>query len=288
MNGDADTTGDAALEERLREAVGLIEDQRWEEALELLLAQERETPDDPMLLCLLGTAAREGGAEGQAYEYFRRCLAQNPADPVVLVTAGNGLAVLDDPEAESALRLAALSAPELPLARLHYGAYLAREGMSDLAISELEAARALAPEDALVRFELGSAYLLAERIVPGVDELVEALALDPQDSWARLLYGLALLEADRPEEAAEELHRAARERPEDVQAQLLAALAAASQGWMDEAWIAFARAEATGLADPALLEAVEESLEADAEAAAGLLRAELAPSALRERLLERF
>lgn len=275
------------LDEQLRDAATLVEEERWDEALQLLLAQEREHPEDPMLLCLLGATAREVGAEGQAYEYFRRCLAQNPADPVVLVTAGNGLAALDDPEAESTLRLAALTAPTLSLTRLHYGAYLAREGMYDLAIRELEAARSLAEEDPLVRLELATAYLLAGRSTEGVEEMAEALAREAQDSWIRLLYALALIEEGRPEEAAEELHRAAEDRPEDVEAQLLAALAAAGQGWIEEAWNALARAEVNGGADPSMLQEVEEALEADAEAAEALLRGELAPSALRTRLLDR-
>lgn len=287
MSSDGNERDRTELDERLRDAATLVEEERWQEALQLLLAQERDHPEDPMLLCLLGATAREVGAEGQAYEYFRRCLAQNPADPVVLVTAGNGLAALDDPEAESTLRLAALTAPGLSLTRLHYGAYLAREGMYEPAIRELEAARALAEEDALVRLELATAYLLAERTAEGVEEMAEALAREAQDSWIRLLYALALVEEGRLEEAAEEMHRAAEDRPEDVEAQLLASLAAATQGWIEEAWNALARAEVGGAADPALLQEVEEALESDAEAAEALLRGALAPSALRTRLLER-
>ncbi|HEV2132274.1 MAG TPA: tetratricopeptide repeat protein, partial [Longimicrobiaceae bacterium] len=125
------------------------------------------------------------------------------------------------------------------------------------------------------------------RSTEGVEEMAEALAREAQDSWIRLLYALALIEEGRPEEAAEELHRAAEDRPEDVEAQLLAALAAAGQGWIEEAWNALARAEVNGAADPSMLQEVEEALEADAEAAETLLRGELAPSALRTRLLER-
>ncbi len=287
MRGDHSTWSSSDLDEQLRQAAQLFDEQRWEEALDLLLEQEREHPEEPMLLCMLGAAARELGAEGEAYEYFRRCLAQNPADPVVLVTAGNGLAALDDPEAESTLRLAALTAPDLPLARLHYGAYLAREGMFDLAVGELEVARSLDEEDALVRLELATAYLLAGRLAEGVAELEEALAREAGDSWMRLLYGLALLEVDRLEEAAEEIHRAAGERPEDAEAHLLSALAAATQRWEDEAWNALARAEVTGTADPLALQEVEERLEAGPDAAEAFLRGELAASALRTRLLER-
>ena len=71
----------------------------------------------------------ELGLDGMAYERFKRALALDPADPYVLATAGNGIAAFDDPDAERALRAAAVTAPQLPLARMMYGAYLSREGL---------------------------------------------------------------------------------------------------------------------------------------------------------------
>lgn len=288
MNSDNDSSPATELDAHLRDASTLWDDGHLGEALTLLREQAESYPDDPALLCMLGEAARTVGAEGSAYEYFRRCLAAGPTDPVLLATAGSGLAAFDDPEAESALRLAALTAPDLPLARLHYGAYLAHEGLLDSAIPELEAARSLDADDATIRFELAVAYLLAGRREEGTAEMEEALALAPDNSWIRSLYGLSLFETDQSEEAAVELHRAAEERPDDVEIQLIAALSSASQGWMDQAWNALARAETRGLADGALLEDVEQGIEAGPEAAAALLSAELAPSVLRARLLERL
>ena len=90
--------------------------------------------------CWLGTAERELGLEGIAYERFKRALALEPTDPYVLATAGNGIAAFDDPEAEPALRTAALTAPGVALARFLYGAYLAREGFVEEGQKELEAA----------------------------------------------------------------------------------------------------------------------------------------------------
>src|SRR5690606_32673007 len=86
------------------------------------------------------------------------CLAEEPTDPHVLALAGSGLAALDDPEAESVLRLAALTAPDLPEVRLQYGAYLAREGLFEEALTHLRAAVDLAPDDATIHGELGVAY----------------------------------------------------------------------------------------------------------------------------------
>ena len=112
-------------------------------------------PGDPSVLCWLGVAERELGLAGIAYERFRACLAARPSDPNLLATAGNAIAAFDDPEAEGALRTAALLAPDLPLARWLYGAYLIREGMFDDGLFELRAARELDPDDATVRYELG-------------------------------------------------------------------------------------------------------------------------------------
>lgn len=280
--------GEDALQEALLEASGLADEGRWDEARELLLEQLEDAPGDADLLCWLGVASRELGAEGEAYDFFRRALAAEPEDPFLLATIGSGIAAFDDPEAERALRLAAVTAPELPFARLSYGVYLAREGLFADAVRELEAARSLDAEDASVRGELGIAYLLAARGEEGVDELEAALAIDPDDGWLRALFGMALVEAGRGEEGAEELHRAAEERPDDVELQLVSALASAAEGWEEEAWNALARAEVSAAeVDTRLLQEVEEALEAGAEEARGFLRRELLPPTLRERLLQR-
>ena len=99
---------------------------------------------------------------GIAYERFRKALALAPTDPYVLATAGNGVAAFDDADAEPALRAAALSAPDVPLTRLMYGAYLSREGLHEDALRELLAARDLNEDDSQIAYELGVAYALAE------------------------------------------------------------------------------------------------------------------------------
>ncbi len=283
-----DDQEEGPLDEALRQAATLGDEGRWDEAHDLLLDRLEEHADDPALLCWLGVASRELGSDGEAYEYFRRTLALEPQDPFILATAGNGVAVYDDPDAESALRLAAVTAPDLPFARVSYGAYLAREGLFEGAVQELEAARDLAGDESSVRGELAIAYLLSGRSEDGIGELEEALSLDSQDAWLRGLYGMALLEAGRTEEAAEALHRAAVERPADLEAQLLSALASAGEGWEEEAWNALARAElGAEEMDAALLQEVEEVIGTGPEEAKEFLAAQLAPTVLRERLLQR-
>lgn len=282
-----DTAADGAVEALVAEAESLGAEERWDEAHSMLLEALEDHPDDALLLCWLGIAAERVGSEGEAYDFFRRSLAQQPQDPFVLAAAGAGVAAFDDPEAESALRLAALTAPNFPFARAAYGAYLAREGLMDEAVAELRAARDLAPEDPAVRAELAVAFLLGGKSDEGLAELEEALG-HGDESWLRGLYGLALLEAGRSEEGAEQLHGASRDRPEDVELALLSALSSAAEGWEDEAWAAVARAEAAADSlDRELIQEVEEAVQEGTEAAAGFLREQLGPSLLRERLRQR-
>ena len=273
------------VEAYLKEALELGEEGRWDEMARLLADALEEAEDDPYILCWLGVAEGELGNDGAAYEAFRRCVDQDPSDPHVLALAGSGLAQFDDPDAETALRAAALSAPDLPLARLNYGAFLARSGMHDEALEQLEAARDLTPDDPVVRAELGAAHVLGGEPEDGLPELEQALALAPGDSWTRVLYGLVLVEAGRQEEGAEELVRAAQEREYDAEATILGALASAAQGWDDAAEELLARAEfvAQG-ADIKMIEEAESAIRSGPEAADRWLRTTLGPSALRERL----
>lgn len=282
-----DDDGDDVVSALVAEAQSLGEEERWDEARSLLLEALEEHGDHALLLCWLGITSQRLGEEGEAYEFFRRALAHEPADPFILAVAGSGVAAYDDPAAEGALRLAALTAPQFPFARAAYGGYLAREGLFDEALTELAAARDLDPGDAGVRAELAGAYLLAGKRPEGIAELEEALSIS-DDPWLRGVYGLALLEGGRDDDAAEVLHRASADRPEDVELALIAALSASAQGWEDEAWSALARAEdGAEAADRDLLREVEEAVEAGPEAADDFLRGELAPSLLRERLLQR-
>lgn len=274
------------LEAVLQEALQMGEDGRWEEMATLLSeAIDESEDDDPVLLCWLGVAETELGNDGAAYEAFRRCIDLQPTDANVLSLAGAGLAQFDDPDAETALRAAALSAPDLLMARLNYGAYLSRAGLLDEALEQLRAGKALDPEDPVVRAELGAAHVLKGDREAGLSEFEEALAIAPDDSWTRILYGLVLTEAERFDEGAEELVRAARERDDDAEAMALAALASAIAGWEDAAEELLAKAEyAVEGVDAKMLEEVESSIRSGPDAARRMLHQTLGPVSLRERL----
>ena len=245
-------------------------------------------PGNPFLLCWLGVAGREMGIDGIAYEHFRACLAARPTDPHLLATAGNAIAAFDDPEAEGALRSAALLAPDLPLARWLYGAYLIREGVIEEGLRELRAAKELDAEDALVRYELGVGLALFGQRDAAVDEIYDAVGLDASDGWAHVVLGLLVAEDGRAEEAAGVLEEGARLRPDDVEAQLLAALAGAAVGSADAPFEMLERARqwAEGT-DRALVDEVESRLDEGAEESATWLSEQLGPAALRDRMMTR-
>lgn len=275
------------VEQRLGEALDLGEEGRWQEMADLLTTTLRDAPDDPIILCWLGVAERELGRDGMAYEYFKRCWQEDPLDPHVLAIVGAGLAAFDDPEAESALRAAALSGPDVPIARLHYGAYLARAGLFEQAFEHLNAAAELDEEDPTIRGEIGIAYALKSDYRNAAAAMEAALERAPDDSWTRVLLGLVLLKQGDLEEAAEQLLRAAEERDEDAEAQILAALTAMAAGWEDAALNTIARAEFAGDAvDAELIEEAREAIEEGQEAAREFLEEELAPHALRDRMIQ--
>ncbi len=264
------------------------DDGEWDEAAEALRSALDDRPDDPIVLCWLGVAERELGMEGIAYERFKRCLALDPEDPTVLATAGAAVARLDDPSAEPALRAAVLRAPDLVLARTMYGAYLAREGLYEDALRELNAAVELDGEDRDARLERGVALALSGNHRLALDDFEEAARLGEDDGWATVLSGLSLHELNRLDEAARELALGAYARPEDLGAQLLAALASAALDDESTAWEMLERARfAAGEADVGILLEVEERIEGGAESARRFLADAMAPTALHERLMTR-
>jgi len=280
------------LDTLLRRALSLADDGDWATAADLLREQLADFADEPSVHCALGVAERELGNDGVAYECFKKALELHPEDPYVLATAGNGVALFDDPDAMEALKSAALLAPDLPLTRMLYGAYLAREGLHDWAIEQLEAARELDPTDSQIAYELGVAFALSGRVGHAADSMGEAVQLDPGDGWTRVLYGLVLLEDDRLDEAAGELVEGARLRPLDIEAQILAALAACATGLEGVSYEMLERARLRALEldlelDLELVDSAEEHMEAGAGDAATLLSDDVQPEALRVRLKER-
>jgi len=276
------------LEDLLRQALDRGEDGDWEGMAQELEEALEDLPGDPALLCWLGVAERELGLRSSAYDRFKDALAAEPEDPWILATLGTGLARFDDPEAEAALRSAALIAPELPLTRWMYGAYLSREGLFDDALKELEVAARLAPDDPVVAYELGVALALKGDLEKALDALTRSVDLDRGEGWNLLVAGLVEAELRRFEEAARDLSEGARLLPEDVEAQFLAALTAKAAGWEDLAYEMLERGrQGAQEGDLDLLEEVEKRVyEADTDPEA-LLHQEVLPGALRERLMTR-
>ncbi len=277
----------ADVEAALQEALALGDEGQWVEMAELLITALRDAPDDPYLLCWLGVAEQEAGQDGAAYDHFRKALDEEPTDAQLLAIIGGGLAQFGDPEAERALRTAALTAPDLTITRLQYGAYLAREGLFEEALENLEAAVRLDPDDPVPQGELGTALALKGDLVAAAGAMERALELAPDDSWTRVLLGLIYIEQGDGEIGAEMLVQAAEEREPDAEAQILAALAAAAQGWADAAEDIIARAAyAAEGSDATLLGEAEDRITAGPAESLEMLKEHLGPSVLHDRLAQ--
>lgn len=277
---DVDTILDRALR--------LAEEQDYGGMVQVLETGVEEHPDDAVMLCWLAFARREGGDESGAYELFRAVLALEPDDPWALAMAGAAVARYDDPDAEGALRSAALMAPGHPFPRLMYGAYLIREGLVQDGIRELQAAAALDDEDPQIAFELGVGYALARSWDKARLALARGLELDPGDGWARVILGLVEVEDDDLEEGMSDLVTGAEARPGDFEAQLLAALSLAASGWEDRAYEMLERARhGDGDVDETAVAQVGDRIDEGADACREALSQSLGPSALRERLMVR-
>jgi tetratricopeptide (TPR) repeat protein len=277
-----------AVETELARALTRAEEGDWGEAANILLGVLEDDPENAHLLCWLGVAERELGLEGLAYDHFKQAVALGPTDPALLATAGSGLAAFDDPDAEGVLRTAALLGSDIAQTRWSYGAYLSREGMIEPALAELDAAAALDPEDAVIQVERGVALALGGDPLKAAASFERAVELDPDDGWALVLLGLARLEAGESEDALRPLEDGARLRSEDVEAQALAALSLAAAGWEDRALELLEAGRLAGAAgDEGLIEQVQDRIDEGQEAAGRFLAEVLAPSAFRERLMER-
>ncbi len=272
----------------LARSLQFADDGDWATAAEVLREQLSDFEEDAAVHCWLAVAERELGQEGVAYELFKKALSLGPEDPTVLATIGNGIAAFDDPEAVDALKNAALMGPDLSLTRLLYGAYLSREGFHEWAIEQLIAAREIDSSDPQIAYEMGVAYALSGDIDRATDVMAEAVTLDPDDGWTRVVFGLLLLEDGRAEEASGELSEGAHRLPEDIEAQMLAALAAAAVGLDDIAYEMVERGRMRAAdGDLALVSSVEEHVDSGADVSAIFLAEDVAPDALRSRLLER-
>jgi tetratricopeptide (TPR) repeat protein len=276
------------VEDVLRHAMNLGEEGDWEGMAEELSEALEGKAGDPALLCWLGVAEQGLGLPGSAYDRFKEALAQEPEDPFVLATVGNGLAQFDDSDAEAALRSASILAPDLPLARWLYGAYLSREGLHEDAMRELRAASELAPDDPVIAYEVGVALALGGEMEKASDALVRSVDLDQGEGWSQVVLGMVEAGLDRMEEAARDLSEGARLRPHDVEAQFLSALAAGATGFEDLAYEMMERGRQSASPDDLpLLEMVESLLEEGTDSARAFLLQELLPGALRERLMNR-
>jgi len=144
-----------------------LQEQRPDEAVELLEAYTERQPDDANARYLLGTAYR---AAGRMEEAARALAAGQGGDPVQR-----------DPWDDEILALRTGARTDFLQA-----VGLIGEGRVDEGIERLEALRADAPDDPLILINLHRAYRMRGELDRAIDLLIEARRLDPMDDMVHL------------------------------------------------------------------------------------------------------
>jgi tetratricopeptide (TPR) repeat protein len=151
------------------------------------------------------------GNDEEALRHLGAAVDRHPDLPVALVARGAFLARLKQhPEAEADLRRAIRLAPEDPDAHFELGLALWRKGIAAEAADVLRRAAALDPTRADAEYYLGEAHHQVGRDADALAALERAATLDPGNPKPLHLMGRVLDRLGRPDEARE-MYRRARE-----------------------------------------------------------------------------
>jgi TolB-like protein/tetratricopeptide (TPR) repeat protein len=115
----------------------------------------------------------------------------------------------DGPAAAQALRLALDLNPALPIARLHYAAYLSTQARHDEAVREITRAIAFDPVSIRSNALATSLLLFAQRYDEAIELARRGLEFEPENAFALAFQGVAYAEQRRFEDAVDNMEQAA-------------------------------------------------------------------------------
>jgi tetratricopeptide (TPR) repeat protein/tRNA A-37 threonylcarbamoyl transferase component Bud32 len=169
---------------------------RGGDALGLLTAAQRRSPQDFWLNFQLGNALQEAQKPGEAaIGYYRAALALRPKASAVYHNLGVALAAKGErDEAITCFQQALALDPKLPMAHTNLGNALQEKGDLDGAIACYHKALAIDPKYAPAHTYLGAALAARGELEGAIACYQKALALDPKYAFAHGNLGQALLE----------------------------------------------------------------------------------------------
>ncbi len=180
-----------ASNEAVESALGhvLVEERKWDDAINTLRAAIASRPDDAVAHNNLGVALETAGSGLEAVGEFREAIRLQPDYLEAHANLGQAFEKLNDfsgsaTEFHEVLRLK----PDDAEAHFHLGLAAYKQGDTDGAVTEYREAIRLQPGFALAHFSLGGVLYDRGDHDAGIDELRTAYSLSPDDPEIRAAY----------------------------------------------------------------------------------------------------
>ena len=203
----------------LAEAVGHHSAGRLDEAERLYQRIQKQAPDNPDVLHLLGYLAHQKGDSSRAVTLIRKSLAQQPEGVEALNNLGLALCALGRlDEAEDSFRKAIAFSPEVADLHNNLGTVLQEQGKLEEAESVTRRALELNPDFAESWSNLGGILRDAKQYKQAAGAGIKAVELGPSLPGAHNNLGLALLALREWERAEKHFNRAIGLKPDHAEA----------------------------------------------------------------------
>lgn len=203
----------------LTEAIGYHSAGRLDEAERLYQRIQKQAPDNPDVLHLLGYVAHQKGDSGRAVTLIRKSLARQPDGVEALNNLGLALCALGRvAEAEESFRKAVGLSPDVADLHNNLGTVLQEQGNLEEAESAVRRALELNPDFAEAWSNLGGILREARQYKEAAETCARAVELNPSLPGAHNNLGLALMALGEWKKAEKHFNRAIGLNPDHAEA----------------------------------------------------------------------
>jgi len=208
----------------------------WRDSVSLFKNMLRITPDDALVLNMLGFSLQSEGKVDEAISYYQQAIGAEPNDAGIQYNMGNALrskGKLD--EAVSYYNRALQINPHYAELYNNLGNILLGQGKFDEAFKHYLEAEKIEPDYPDIQYNLGNMFLSEDKFDEAAGHYRRALQLRPRDAEAHYKLGKALQLQGKYDEAIKHLDEALRYRPDYVEAHKTLADLLSEAGDLDRA-----------------------------------------------------
>jgi Flp pilus assembly protein TadD len=191
----------------------------WRDSVSLFRNMERITPDDALVLNMLGFSLQTEGKLDEAISYYQQAIKAEPNEAGIYYNMGNALRSkgrLD--EAVSYYYRSLQVNPDYAEPHNNLGNVLLAQGKFDEALKQYLEAEKIEPDYPDIQYNLGNMFLSAGNFDDAVSHYRRALQLRPRDAEAHYKLGKAFQSQGRYDEAMSQFYEALRHRPDYAEA----------------------------------------------------------------------